>query len=245
MNRIVEKLIIASLLSAAIVSSTLGADSSYEMPIRGIVRASLEATLATRIVAPVSFIGFREGQQFRKGDVLLELDCRPEEAELAAAQATHREKLIVFKSAEYLFKQNAGNKQEVETARAQADRAKAEVDSIEARLEGCKIVAPYDGSVSRLSIHKYEMPAAGSPLISIVDSMEPEIELIVPSNWLRNVKPGTKFTFVVDETQEEHLGIVKRTGATIDAVSQTIKVFASFSKSVSTVIPGMSGTASF
>ncbi len=245
MNRIVESLVAATLISLATVSSTFSQESSFEIPIRGIVRASLEATLATRIVAPINYIGFREGQQFKKGDVLVELDCRPEEAELAAAKATHREKLITFESAEYLFKQNAGNRQELETARAQADRAKAQVDSIEARLEGCRIVAPFDGRVSKLSVHKFEMPAAGSPLISIVDSRAPEIELIVPSTWLKKIKPGTKFGFVVDETREQHLGIVKRTGATVDAVSQTIKVFAAFSKSVSTVMPGMSGTASF
>lgn len=245
MKAIVVKLVVASVLFVLAVSSSLGADASNEIPIRGIVRASLEATLATRIVAPVVFIGFREGQQFQKGDLLVELDCRPEEAELAAVQATHREKLIVFKSADYLFKQNAGNKQEVETARAQADRAKADVDSIAVRLEGCKIVAPFDGRVTGLSIHKYEMPAAGTPMISIVNLNDPEIELIVPSTWLRIIKPGTKFSFVVDETQEQHIGIVKRTGAAVDAVSQTIKVFASFSKSVSSVMPGMSGTASF
>ncbi|MGI9352460.1 MAG: efflux RND transporter periplasmic adaptor subunit, partial [Rhizobiaceae bacterium] len=59
------------------------------------------------------------------------------------------------------------------------------------------------------------------------------------------IKSGTEFSFLVDETQQLHVGIVKRTGATIDAVSQTIKVFASFSKPAKTVMPGMSGTARF
>ena len=96
MKSIIVKLVAATVFSVLAVSSSFGDEASNEIPIRGIVRASLEATLATRIVAPVIYIGFREGQQFQKGDLLVELDCRPEEAELAAKQATHREKANCF-----------------------------------------------------------------------------------------------------------------------------------------------------
>ena len=245
MHRALKTILTLLVCHTAMFQPAIAAGPDTEVPVRGVVRPSLEATLAANITAPVRHVGFREGQHFQKGDVLIEFDCRIENAQLAAAEAAHREKLVIQKGAKYLFKQNAGSLQDVETANAQADRAKAEMDAKKRQVEGCRIIAPYDGSVSKLNINQYETATAGDELISIVHTRDPEIELIVPSDWVDRIKAGKKFGFVVDETGQKHIGIVKRTGATVDAVSQTIKVFASFSKPVSAVMPGMSGTARF
>lgn len=218
---------------------------ALQLPVRGIVRASSQATLSTDLTAFVTRIGFREGQHFLKGDVLIAFDCRMQEAQLAAAEATRREKKVAFKSANYLFRQNAGSKQDVETARALSEKASAESDVIRAKLDRCEIRAPYDGNVSELNISEHEMSVVGTPMLSIVRTGAPEIELIVPSTWLNAIKPGLKFDFLVDETRKTYTGVVKRTGATVDAVSQTIRVFAEFSKPETAVLPGMSGTAKF
>jgi membrane fusion protein (multidrug efflux system) len=135
--------------------------------------------------------------------------------------------------------------QDVETAQALADKAAAEVAAIEARLDGCNISAPYDGYVSELAVNQYEMPALGAPLMTIVSTAEPEIELIVPSVWLQSLVAGREFSFHIDETGQSHVGRVDRTAAVIDAVSQTVKVFASFASDEATALPGMSGTAEF
>ncbi|MEM7069063.1 MAG: efflux RND transporter periplasmic adaptor subunit [Pseudomonadota bacterium] len=245
-----SKLIALSLsLFAGIISlptEVKSADDGLEnFPVRGIIRASSEATLATNVVALVKHIGFKEGQHFKKGDVLVAFDCTTQNAELSAAKAVLREKKVVLKSARYLHKRNAGNLQDVETAQAIVDHAAAEVKAKEGYVAGCNIIAPYDGSIAELTIQEHEMSAIGSPLLRIVHTSKPEIELIVPSVWLRNLKPGKIFEFHVDETGQDHIGKVTRTGSVVDAVSQTVKVFASISSGKVSVLPGMSGTAKF
>lgn len=220
-------------------------DADMEFPVRGVVKPSSEATLATNIAAFVTHIGFKEGQRFSKGDLLIAFDCTTQRAELAAARAVEREKQVVLKGARYLHKRNAGSKQDLETAQALADQAAAEVAGIKGVVERCEISAPYDGSVAELSIHEHEISTAGAPLMRIVHTLEPEIELIVPSDWLPSLVMGKKFDFFVDETRRKHVGLIKRTGAVIDAVSQTVKVYASFETPQHDVLPGMSGTAEF
>ncbi len=67
----------------------------------------------------------------------------------------------------------------------------------------------------------------------------------VPSTWLTWLKPGAEFQFQVDETDKSYVGVVRRLGAAVDTVSQTIKVFAKFAAPTPDILPGMSGTAQF
>ena len=45
-------------------------------PVRGVVRPQRQATISTDFQASVAATKFKEGDRFRKGDVLIEFDCR-------------------------------------------------------------------------------------------------------------------------------------------------------------------------
>ena len=79
----------------------------------------------------------------------------------------------------------------------------------------------------------------------IVSLRNPQIELRVPSAWIAWLDIGLRFKFKVEETGTVHTASVERVGSTVDAVSQTIKLFATFDEKIPAVLPGMSGTAHF
>ncbi|MCP4936111.1 MAG: efflux RND transporter periplasmic adaptor subunit [bacterium] len=220
-------------------------DSPVKMPVRGVVRSAAEAVISTDLTALITRIGFKEGERFRKGDLLIALDCRQTHAELASAKAQHREMKVALKSVLFLKKRNASSRHEVETTRARSDRANAQVDAIRAQVDKCKIIAPFDGRVAELGAHEHEITVAGKPLFSIVAVRTPKMELIVPSHWLTWLKTGSRFQFQIDETRTNHTGEVTRLGAIVDTVSQTIKIFGKFTSPIANILPGMSGTAEF
>ena len=212
---------------------------------RGVLRPKAQATLSTDLAAPVAKVGFAEGEAFHSGDVLLAFDCRRQKAELASVEAQEREMLIALDSAMVLEKRNVGIRNDTDTARARADKAHAEADAFRAKLTQCTIVAPYDGHVTGLDIHQYESPSPGRAMMSISADGEPDIELIVPSAWLSWLQTDETFEFIVDETGQTYSARVVRTGAAVDTVSQTVKVFGKFAAPTNGVLPGMSGTAHF
>ena len=122
----------------------LTARSAHLTPVRGVVRPSAQAIISTELTARVAKVGFTEGAEFRAGDMLVAFDCRRQEAELASAEAQYREMLVALESALYLEKRNAASRQDVETARARADRAAAEAEIIRIGLDQCTITAPFD-----------------------------------------------------------------------------------------------------
>ena len=222
-----------------------GATEVVQLPIRGVVRPSAQATISTHISARVISVPFKEGEAFRKGDLLIEFDCKRQHAEFASSNATRREMQTNYNSALFLMRRNAGNKHDMDTARARLDKAKADLAAIRSSMEECKFIAPYDGRIATLNIHKHEMPATADPLFSIVALIHPQIELVVPSNWLTWLKNGSQFRFFVDETGNSHIGEVDRIAPTVSTVSQTIKVYAKFLNASDDILPGMSGTAKF
>ena len=219
--------------------------ATVKLPSRGVVRARNQATISTELAARVATIGFREGQHFKKGDLLIGFDCRRHEAELASAEAVKREMQVGVDSNAFLEKRNAASKQDLEVAKARADKAAAEVEALRVRLDQCRIVAPFDGRVNELAINEHEMSVAGKPLVQILASDDYEIDLILPSDWLVWLKVGEEFEFTIDETHRVYAGLVTRMGAAVDTTSQTIKITGRFKATDETVLPGMSGLAHF
>lgn len=215
------------------------------LPVRGLVRPLNQASITTDLPARVAVIGFREGETFRKGDLLIAFDCERQNAELASVRAVHREARLSFDSASYLEQKGAGGRFDVEVARSRADKAAAEVAVLDARIKQCSIVAPYDGRVTELGVQPHEMPTPGRPLIGLVDETTYEIEMIVPSHWLRTLEVGVRFKFSVDELDKTYSGHLIRIGAAVDPVSQTVKVIGMFATKPEKVLPGMSGSALF
>ena len=213
------------------------------VPIRGVVRPLHQASIGIDLPVRVEKLHVREAQSFRKGDVLVTFDCRRIEAEHAAAAATSREMRLTLKSQAYLSSRGAVGKLDVEIAQARADKAEAEAAAIAARLEQCRIVAPFDGRITELRVNEHEVPPTGQPFISLVDETRFEIDLILPSHALRGLEPGTPFTFVIDETGVAHEAHLLRIGAAIDPVSQSIKAIGGFVTPDRRIVAGMSGTA--
>jgi len=229
--------------ASAPVPSAIQDDAS--VPVRGVVRALDQSALSTDLVARVLKIGFREGEAFKTGDLLVAFDCERYKAEAQSAEAVHREMRLTLDSNMHLQKFSAVGKADVEISRARVDKAEAEARSLTSRLDQCEIKAPFDGKVAELSINAFEQPQPGKPFLVIVGNSRLEIELIVPSHWLNWVKAGAEFAFKVDETKHAYRARVLRTGAAVDAVSQMIKVIAVFDEPVTDVLPGMSGAAQF
>ena len=213
--------------------------------VRGIVRAMNKAVIASELIAQIEQIPYREGETFKRGDIIIKFDCRRYSAELKSAAAEARAAELTLNSNIRLQKHNAIGTTEVEISRAKHDQAHGRMEALAARSSQCEIKAPYDGRVVKAHIHAHEMPRANEPLIEIVGIKRLEIDLLVPSNWLVWLKPGEKLSFLVDETQKTYLAKIDRIGAVVDPISQTARLSAVFLAGWDNVLPGMSGTAQF
>ena len=212
---------------------------------RGVVVPNAEVTLGAGLAARIASMPFKDGQTFAKGDTLVTFDCSRHLADLRGAKAALRKSSSLYSGKLRLKKRGAAGGQEVRDAAADVDSAKASVEALNEQLRFCKIDAPFTGRVVERHAETHEIPAANAPVITVVDDSALELDLIVPSTWLRWVKKETEFQFAVDELGSTFPARVARLGAKVDPVSQTIKLTGTFVGRPDRVLAGMSGTASF
>lgn len=229
-------------LTIGIALQTAQAGSADEQ-IRGVVKPSQEAWLSTELNARILQLARKEGEAFKKNDVLVAFDCDKYETESRAADAERELNLIVLNNSVELDRRQAIGRYEVDQNRAKFDKAKAQAETLAVRLKECKIRAPYDGRVAELKGREFEISSPGQPLMHIVAVGDPEIEMIVPSNWLRWIGPDFRFRVEIDETKTTHTAQVRRIAPVVDSVSQTVKIMAAFTDDISEIRPGMSLSA--
>ena len=216
-----------------------------QMPVRGIVRAVKKAEISTDLSVRAKAIYVRVADSFKKGAVLVEFDCAQLEANRDALAAANEAAKVSLESQQRLFKRGAGGRQDLRLAEIETKKSAAEMRALTARIKHCAVNAPFDGRVVELSLQEYETPPSGKAFMSLVGVGAYEIDLIVPSRWLKKIAVGSKLDLTIDETGTAHAARVDRTGAAVDPVSQTIQIIAAFDDENEQVLPGMSGTASF
>ena len=212
---------------------------------RVLIRASSRIEYRNEIVAPIKEASFLAGQQFKKGDRLIQFDCSRYDAERKAASASANAAAIEHNTKKRLLKYQAAGKNEVSLAAAKSAEAQAQLEVHKVRNQSCEFKAPYDGRVVEVNAEAHEFPPADRPLIIVINDSALEMELVVPSVWLRWLKPQSQFEINIDETGENGIGKVERIAAEVDPVSQTVKVIASFDDRPASVLAGMSGTVNF
>jgi len=240
-------LIMGVLLMSVEVSfgKSTGIQSSDLNAVRGVVKPSEEAVISSELQARVKRMPFRDGQWFKKGNLLVEFDCAKYWAELSAAKAEleAREKTAV--NNQELAKLNGIGQLEVDVSEAEVKQAKAAVRSANVAVGHCKITAPFSGRVVKTLVNPHESVNPYDEVMSVLNDKTFEIELILPSTSLRWVTKKSTFKFFIDETQELYLAEVVEIGARVDPVSQTIRVFGKFKEQPKQVLAGMSGSARF
>jgi RND family efflux transporter MFP subunit len=213
--------------------------------LRGIVRAVNEAMIGTDLIFPIASLPFREGQSFAKGDILVAFDCSDLEAQVKSAEAVLRAETITHENNARLARSKAVGTFEVALSGAKKDQAAAELEAYQSKMSRCVVRAPYDGRIAFMRAHEHETPEPNQPMMQIVSEGDLEIETLLPSSWLKWLKPGTPFGITIDETGEKRQAQVSRIAAIVDPVSQTVKVTGRFTGDTKGILPGMSGPTEF
>ncbi|MCJ9429441.1 efflux RND transporter periplasmic adaptor subunit [Kordiimonas marina] len=218
-------------------------DTTNAYEARALVTTSEWAVLSSQILAPIASMPKRPGATFHKGDTLVTFDCAPYKAQQAAQAAAVRKAEAQLAAQERLFELKSAGELDVAMARADRDRAQANLELQNINLDRCAIKAPFAGAVVGWDARPHQTAEPGAKLIEIVGTSGLELELIVPSAWLAWLKKGQMVTAHIDETGGAIKGQVSRLSGRIDPVSQTIKIYATIAPGQGKLLAGMSGRA--
>ncbi|MEI8394602.1 MAG: efflux RND transporter periplasmic adaptor subunit [Rhodospirillaceae bacterium] len=212
---------------------------------RALIRSKFQATLSSEIAGRVLKMPVREGESFRKGDKLVEFDCNWYMASQQSARAAFNHAEAKLDGLQSMAALRSAGAMDLAAARADAEKARADLKLASITVDRCVIFAPFNGRVIEQKIHAFESTAQNTPLLTVLADTDLEVSLVVPAGWLVWLKPGRTFTLDVDETKKGYKGRITRLGAQIDPISQTVTVFGDLIGPTDELVAGMSGSAGF
>jgi RND family efflux transporter MFP subunit len=226
------------------VSSSTANSPPNAQEIRAQLSPRRYTTLAAEIGAKVSRLPVPEGGAFQQGQLLIAFDCSIQSAQLQKAKASLAAAENTYHANKRLAELNSIGKLELDASETEATKNRADVDAMSAMLAKCNIVAPYAGRIAEQKVREQQYVQAGQSVLEIIDDSVLELEFIVPSRWLAWLKAGYRFQVKIDETGKDYPAKIKRIGATVDPVSQSVKVVATIDGRFPELIAGMSGRVS-
>ncbi|MET0892684.1 MAG: efflux RND transporter periplasmic adaptor subunit [Pseudoxanthomonas sp.] len=206
----------------------------------GPVSAYEEMQLGVEISgARVTALNVDVGQAVRRGQVLLQLDHRTLDSELAQATASLREAdaSVTLATASYnrgapLAREqliSASQLDELRATRSQAEArrstARAQRDAAQLRRDFAELRAPADGIISKRLVQPGQVVSAGSELLRLIRDGRLEWRAELPEAELARIAPGAVVTLpAADGGRVE--GVIRAVSPGVDSETRTGTIYA-------------------
>ena len=214
-----------------------------------------ESTASSLIDSFIKSFRYKEGQEFKKGDVLIELDNNlykqlsiKAKAELTGAKASYKYADSIYKHNIKLHKQNAIGSQELEKsmldkteALSKLEQAKANNIIADIKLNSCSIKAPFSGRIITNELNEYDYVRTGQPILQIINDHTLLALMHIPSSKLNKIKLGMEIKFEIDETGTVCIGKIYEIAGSINPSSRTCEIKAIIDNKDRKLLAGMSG----
>jgi RND family efflux transporter MFP subunit len=217
--------------------------ANADMSARVILKPGKRAIISSEIGARVIRLPFKEGDSFKAKDTLVGLECVFYQAQRDKISAEHAATIQKFDNVKKLEKSRSVGELDVTLAQSEVIKSDAEMQMAELNVRRCTIQAPWSGRVVKRMANEFESVDPHKELMEIVSDSGLEAEMIIPSNWVTRVRPGSHVTLKIDETGGTYTARVIALGASVDPVSQTMPVRLALEGGLGLLRPGMTGSA--
>ncbi len=188
----------------------------------------------------VERIAFESGGWVREGDVLVVLDTRQEQAQLAAAQAESNLARVNLDRRQGLVAQGAISGADYDRAAAEQKLTEARVAEIRATIARKTIRAPFSGILGIRQVNLGQYLSAGDPVVPL-QSLDPiYVNFGVPQQDAGEVRIGSTVGITAgDLPGSEFTGRVTAINSVVDEATRNIQVQATLANRQSRLRPGM------
>lgn len=206
----------------------------------GTARARESVIITARVAGMLEKVAFTDGQQVRKGDVIVTMDQDEALAQLATAKVQLAEHKRETKRLEALLARKAASRRDLDERRTLAALTASTINEIKARIDELTLRAPFDG---RLGIRRVSPGALVQPgvIITTLDASDSiKLDFSVPSTLLNDLKPGTHIEARADALGSHVFkGSVTATDSRIDPLTRSMLLRAEIDNPEGMLIPGM------
>jgi membrane fusion protein (multidrug efflux system) len=206
----------------------------------GTVEAVHGVTVAADLPGLVSRIEFDSGKRVRAGDVLVRLDTRQEQAQLAAAEAQRKLSAVNFERMKGLRDQGITSQADFDKSAAENKQAIAQTGEMQASIGRKTIRAPFSGilGIRQVNLGQYLKP--GDPIVPL-QSLDPVyVNFAVPQQQVAALRVGADVHVKAQGIENaDGTGTITAVDSVVDEATRNIQVQATLANPDGKLRPGM------
>jgi multidrug resistance efflux pump len=172
--------------------------------------------IAPRISGPIVKIAVTDNQFVKAGDLLFEIDPVPYQDAVDQTVAQKIQTQALLNRLVSLLPVHATTKEQVDEAVASDKGAQAALTTAQYDLEGCRVVAPFDGFITNLNISNGAYAHASGEVITMVDVRNWYVIANFRESALRHIEPGmTADVYIMTKPDIKYHGVVEGIGRAV------------------------------
>ena len=183
----------------------------------GTVRAKLRAAIEAKVSGRIEALLVAPGQTVKAGELIAQLDAREIQAKLDQALAVREQATRDLSRARDLMEKKITTQAEFDSVQARERVAVGSVKETETMLGYAKLVAPFNGIVTRKLADVGDLATPGKPIVEMEDPSALRFEADVPEALIGNVKLGAKLPVRVGAVPTTIEGVVVEVAPVADA----------------------------
>jgi membrane fusion protein, multidrug efflux system len=213
---------------------------AYEVEALGTAHANEAVEITAKGSNLVTAIRFREGQQVRRGNILVELDSVQAGADLAAARAALSETRSQYKRSQELYATQALSQSQLDQLEATLLANQARVTASESKLSDTVIRAPFDGRTGLRRVSVGSLISPGTLITTLDDTKIIKLDFAVPETFISIIKEGLPLTArSIAFPNHDFKGTIVSIDSRLDPTTRAITVRAELPNPDGMLKPGM------
>jgi len=190
----------------------------------GTVRAKLHAAIEAKTSGRIEKMLAQPGQAVKAGELLVQLDARETQARLDQAAALREQYARDTERLRTLLADKTVSRQEFEAVEARYRVAVAYSAEAETLLGYTRIVAPFDGIITRKAADVGDLAVPGRALLEMDDPRAFRIEADLPEALIQRVQLGQKLSVRAGAQDAPVEGAVSEISPVADPASRTFNI---------------------
>lgn len=188
----------------------------------------------------VDWVGPKEGDFVKQGDLIVRVDVAARKAALDRAEAALRLADDLYRRRVKLLEKNIINQEELDKVLAERDLAKANTRQARVEYDQGFTRAPISGLVNHLFVEEGEFVDRGKPLVELVNVDQVNVNVNVPELDVRFLKKGQQTMVRVDAFPDREVpGMIDFVAYKADPATKTFLVKVRIDNPGHDIRPGM------
>ncbi|MEM9832473.1 MAG: efflux RND transporter periplasmic adaptor subunit [Bacteroidota bacterium] len=211
---------------------------SDQIQVTGAILANESLEIRSEISGKVTGIYFQEGQEVKRGTLLLTINDEELTAQLEKLKYTRKLREDMEYRQRLLLEKEAISQEEYDQALTELNTSSADIKVLEAQIAKSQIRAPFDGMIGLryVSTGSYISPQT---VIATFSNINPaKVEFAVPGRYSNDIKISDEVEFRTDASDDIFTGKIYAIDPMIDPATRTLKMRAISPNEHRRLLPG-------